>query len=823
MSDDLFFGKTNSSSFMWDVNPASDWAESYPLGNGRLGAMVYGRPKNEIFALNHDLLWRDYLKHPAYGTYRDISEIKSLCRQKRWGEATRRLKRTIPEENAIYINPFVPAFDLYLNMTLPSEEISGYRRGLDLENGIARTEFVSGGVGFTRTAFCSYDYGAIVVHFAASAPGTLTGEVSLSRMLDPECEVTGKAGYGYVTISGEFEEGKRFGGAVRVLHRNGRITMGKRTYGIDGEEMPGKRFGLGYVYDRDSYVNPARGASVWFDSSDEVTLLVRIATDEEAPDPAAYCLERLSGLPEYHALYMVHKERFSGFYHRTSLVLEPADGQEAPDMTTPERIQESKDAGRLTPFMLELMYNSARYIAISSGMPQPKGVLPKAPINLQGIWCRDTRPAWESDYHVDLNIEMCYWPLVNGGLIEWYGPYLDWIERLMEQARACAADLYGARGATMNGCCDPKTLGGNSDVGFGWLGSAAWLGQILWIYYEHDLREETLMRIYDVLLPFAEFMEDMLTEDEDGRLTFPFGASPEMGHIVEGETIWFSSADTCDLELAQELFSHVAEAAEILGKPSETAERYRILAGRIRPLPVDGNGCLMEWVEDHVEAQPGHRHRSPLIGLCPGTMINKRTQPEICNAMEKLLDRRLAAGKGMATAFSFAWDTQFMARFHRGDEAYEILFQIIYLMLGNMLIATNDYNREGHGIPWFPGTKVVQVEAQICLMASIGEMFYQDNDGVISPIPALPSKIRNGSMTGITGRQGFVVDIYWKDGLLERMRVLSRFGKVCRINFPEGQIVETSAMPRGGETVNHILTFSTEAGREYTLTFASVR
>ena len=289
------------------------------------------------------------------------------------------------------------------------------------------------------------------------------------------------------------------------------------------------------------------------------------------------------------------------------------------------------------------------------------------------------------------------------------------------------------------------------------------------------------MRIYDVLLPFAEFMEDMLTEDEDGRLTFPFGASPEMGHIVEGETIWFSSADTCDLELAQELFSHVAEAAEILGKPSETAERYRILAGRIRPLPVDGNGCLMEWVEDHVEAQPGHRHRSPLIGLCPGTMINKRTQPD------------------------------------------EILFQIIYLMLGNMLIATNDYNREGHGIPWFPGTKVVQVEAQICLMASIGEMFYQDNDGVISPIPALPSKIRNGSMTGITGRQGFVVDIYWKDGLLERMRVLSRFGKVCRINFPEGQIVETSAMPRGGETVNHILTFSTEAGREYTLTFASVR
>ena len=164
-----------------------------------------------------------------------------------------------------------------------------------------------------------------------------------------------------------------------------------------------------------------------------------------------------------------------------------------------------------------------------------------------------------------------------------------------------------------------------------------------------------------------------------------------------------------------------------------------------------------------------------------------------------------------------------MARFHRGDEAYEILFQIIYLMLGNMLIATNDYNREGHGIPWFPGTKVVQVEAQICLMASIGEMFYQDNDGVISPIPALPSKIRNGSMTGITGRQGFVVDIYWKDGLLERMRVLSRFGKVCRINFPEGQIVETSAMPRGGEAVNHILTFSTEAGREYTLTFASVR
>ena len=822
MDENQFFEKRNSSSFIWDDKPASDWAEGYPLGNGRLGAMVYGRPAEEIFALNHDLLWRDYFKHPTYGTYRDIDEIKNLCQQKKWGEANRLMKKTIPCENAIYINPFVPAFDLYLNMKLPSEDVSGYRRGLDLERGTAQTEFVNGGISYTRTAFCSYDYGVIVVHLTASAPGTLTGEVSLSRMLDSECEVTGSAGYGYVTISGEFEEGKRFGGAVRILHRNGRITIGKRIYGLDGEEMPEKRFGLGYVFDRDCYINSSRGASVWFDSSDEVTLLVKIATDEEASDPAAYCIEKLSGgIPDYRILLMAHSEHFTSVYRRTNLTLGTEDRQESPDMTTPKRLQESKGLGELTPFLMELMYNSARYIAISSGMPQPKGSLPKAPINLQGIWCRDTRPAWESDYHTDLNIEMCYWPLVSGGLVEWYEPYLDWVERLMEQAKACAADLYGARGGTMNGCCDPKTLGGGADIGFGWLGSAAWLGQILWIYYEHDLREETLLRIYDILSCFAEFMEDMLVE-EDGRLTFPFGSSPEMGHIVEGETIWLSSADTCDLELAGELFCHVAEAAEILGKPDGISEKYRSLAERIRPLPVDGNGCLMEWVEAHVEAQPGHRHRSPLIGFCPGTMINKRSQPETCDAMEKLLERRLAAGKGMVSAFSFAWDTQFMARFHRGDDAYETLSQIIYLMLGNMFIATNDYNREGYGIPWFPGTKVVQVEAQICLMASIGEMFYQDNDGMISPLPALPSKIRDGSMTGITGRNGFIVDICWKNGALERMRVFSRLGKVCRIHLPKGQIVTASAMPKGGKVDGDVLIFHTKTGEEYRLTFATV-
>lgn len=769
-------------SLIFDNKPAQEWAEAYPIGNGRIGGMVYGGKNHEIIALNHDLLWRSYIQQFQFGTHKDIDGIKKLCREKKWYEAEMLLEKTVPcSEQELYINPYVPAFDLYINMHMDDEYISEYKRSLDLSKGIALTEFVYYGVHYTRTAFCSWKYGVMVVHLAASKPVSWTGEISISRIMDNECFVVGESGRNCLTISGEFLEGKRFGAVVRAVNKNGRVIPSKRKYNNEEELLTEKTLGHGYVFNRDNYSNDSKGPSMLFDTCHELTLLIKIATDDEADNPTEYCLEKTKDLPCYEELLQEHEKHFNAIYNRTQLKLSEESENAC---TTQESIQEERKKETLSPAMIELMYNSSKYIAISSGMPQKEGEVIKAPINLQGIWCRDTRPAWESDYHLDLNIEMCYWPLVNAGLIDYYEPFLSWVERLMEQGEFRAKDLYGANGVALVGCCDPWVLGGTDRVGATWLGSGAWLGQILWIYYEHDLRTETLHRIYPILLKIADFLESMLVEDNDGKLTFPFGSSPEMAFWVDDKIQWLSSASTCDLVLARELFMHISEAASILKEKEEVIAKYKNLSDKIRALPVDSNGGLMEWVEEHKELEPGHRHRSPMVAFCPGTSINSRTFPKEVSAIEKLLERRIEAGTRMSTTFSYAWDSQILARLHRGEDALKALTPIIQHTLGNMMSATNDYEGKGIGISWFNGIKVVQVDAQICLLSSIVELFYQDNDGVITVLPALPSIIKQGSMLGITGRNGFIIDIYWEDCKLTKIKILSKCGKKCKVKIP---------------------------------------
>lgn len=802
--------------FLWDTVPAHDWADCYPIGNGRLGAMVKGHPQDEVISLNHDRLWRSYLKNIHYETAADIPQIRALCAEKKWKEADRLLRETVPYTgNAIYINPFVPAADLYLKMHLPSDEVDGYFRALELAHGMAVTEFENNGVRYTRNVFCSCQRGVVVVHLSASTPGMLTGEFSLSRMCDPECEVTGYASRDYVAIDGLFEEGKHFGAVARVWHRNGRITSGKKTYGTEHDPMPEKHFGLGYVFDRNEYLDFERGASLCFDSCDEVTLLICVATDDESENPTGYCLDKTAELSTYDAMEEAQRKAFSSVYYRMKLNLH-ADLRE--DLTTAMRLEEAKKEGKLTPFLTELTFNMARYVAISSGMPQAEGEVCKAPIHLQGLWNRDTRPAWESDYHTDLNIEMCYWPLANAGLLEWYEPFLAWVERLVPQAEKRAKELYGAQGIALCGCCDPDTLGVCDNVGFGWLTSTAWLMQILWIYYEHQPQKELLMRMYPLMLRSAAFLESMFVKESDGRLTFPFGSSPEMGLTIDGELQWLSSVSTIDLMLTRDLFLHIIKASEILGD-GENAAKYRALVASLRDIPVDKTGSVTEWVEEHVEAEPGHRHRSPWVSFCPGTSVNLTDTPEMVRGLTLLLERRLGSGSDKSTSFSFAWDSQLLARLGQGDRAFDMLRRIMPFYLGNMMIATNDYEGKGYGMPWFPGHKVMQVDAQLCLISSIVELIYQDCEGVIAPLAALPKDLPTGSISGIVGRGGFVTDLAWQDGSLQSMRILSRFGQMCRVRLPEGVRLVSDEIPPMQWEDERTLSFATRAGEAYILVY----
>ena len=769
-----------SSAVVYAATPSDDWAESFPLGNGRIGAMVHGQPVSEMVSLNHDLLWRNYLKHPTYHTHEDMPRIRELCLEGKWREAEELMSRTIPQTGGcIYINPFVPACDLYLEMKQQGKEISNYRRVLDMEHGVTYVQYTHEDVTYTRTYFCTEDPCVFVVHIHSSCPGTLSGELSLSRTLERECTVTGGSSMDEVYMEGTFEEGKQFAAVSRIVVENGRLTSGKSFYTPFDNNAAEKKFGLGYVFDRDEAVDPTRGASVCFDSCDEVTIVTAVAVDNEHDCPLTYCRERLDAYrPDQYADYLAaHQEHFASFYNRTVLSL-----AEETAFTIPldEHVRRAEETKALTPSMAQLLYNVSRYVAIASGMPLSKTLPSKAPIHLQGIWNRDTRPAWESDYHTDLNIEMCYWPMGTAGLAEWYAPYLDWIERLMPQARQTARELYGCNGAAIVGCCDPFVMGRSDNVGASWLGSSAWLTEILWIYYEHAPNVDTLKRIYAIMQEFAVFYEEMMVET-DGKLTFPFGSSPEMPLIIDGKMQWLSSPSSCDLTLVKEMYDNLVTAATLLNKTDDAAH-YLSVSDRLVPPPVDADGCLMEWWEDHEVGDPGHRHRSPLITLCPGSLASLETAPELTRSMEKLLDKRIAAGTAMATSFSYVWDSHFLARLRRGDEAWKLLETLIRIhLLDNLMFTTNDHTGIKGGIKWFLGSKVIQVDAQLGLISSLSELVYQDTQSIIRLLPALPAVLPNGSMTGIRGRYGFVSDLCWENGALKQATITSTLGGTCRV------------------------------------------
>ncbi len=755
---------------IYDDCPSSDWADCFPLGNGRIGAMVRGGADSEIISFNHDLLWRAAYSGPYYRTHRDIDEIKRLCLNGKYNDADHLLKKTLPDQSGVYINPFVPFCDLYISLLKKEGEISDYRRSLDIEHGIAFTEYSLNGVHYSRECFCSLKYGIFAMKISSLSPVSLCGELSLSRITDAECDVTGEAEYRKMAFNGRFSEGRRFSAVVKLINRGGRTLVGRRSYSDSRGDIPPdmRHFGLGYVFDRDREIDPDKGTSLIFDSCDELIVLAALSTDSESDDPHKFCETILDGASDYETIKHDHEKYFSSVFNRTRLDL----NTDSCCISFRESIDRLRHGNPIDNMLVEAGYNMSRYLMISSGMPQPDGRTEKAPINLQGLWCRDTRPAWESDYHLDLNIQMCYWPVAAAGLPEWYEPYISWLERLLPSAKCCAAGLYGCNGAAYNGCCDPWTLGGTDTVGFGFLGAGPWLMQMLWIWYEHYPSPALLKRIYSLMEPVAVFCREMLTEDCSGRLTYPFGSSPEMAVRDKTGLTWIASASVCDITLTKELFAHMAAAERTLG--SDSGYDYTAAAERIVSPIRDGE--IGEWTKEHEEAEPGHRHRSPFICFCPGSSISFKDDPTLTSSLKKLFLKRTSAGNNMSTSFSYVWDAQILARLHEAEDSAEKLRDLfrIHLLPGGMM-TTNDHSGEG-GIGWFEGVKVVQADASMGLISSVTEMICQDNNGYIEVLPALPKYMSNGKITGLHCRGGFTADMEWKNGDLKNLRITSENG-----------------------------------------------
>jgi alpha-L-fucosidase 2 len=831
--DSFLTGKTsgnepvnlNSGNIIWSEKPASEWAEGYPVGNGRLGGMVLGGVQHERIALNHDLLWRQFWSFQEHNTASDILEMRALTLKGEWDKAEDLMEQKIPASgNAIYVNPYVPAGDLYINFRYGNKPVTDYRRLLHMDKGIAEVEYRVDNVLFTREIFSSWKHGVIVIHLKTSKAGMLTGEVSLSRLLDPECEVTGYAISDKVVLRGKFEDGREFAIAAKVIQKGGRLTLGRKELFQNKSDMPKKDFGLKYVFSTNEMFGKDDGASTFFDTSDEVLILLAVTVDDEyakGTDLVKKTIDKLNSITEsYETLKKEQIRDFQKIYNRVSLSL----GSDKPFITTDSLLKRSVEANTASPALLEKMFNMSRYLSISSGRPQPEGQPAKSPINLQGIWNQDRRPAWDCDYHIDLNVEMCYWPLDMLNLGDLMIPLMNWVETLTAQGRKAAKDLYGTRGVAFGIVEDNKNVGNFDNICFPWTGGAAWIAQILWQHWEYSNDMLFLKNhLFPYLVEIGNFYEDFLVKDRNGFLVPLLSASPEMSIAGRKRQSFLSSASSMDLELIHDVFSHLIEAGNLFKTDPMMIKKWQSVLNCV-PLPrINKDGSLSEWLEDHAPADPGHRHRAHLIGLSPGDRISIEDTPDYAEAAYLALKKRQYWGKTSSASFTYVWDAQMLARLYKGKEAYEQISKMLPIhVLNNLLITTNDWGGKG-GLAWFKNIKLFEIDANIAISSSIIEMIFQDRQGLLRFLPALPAELSEGKAKGIRARGGFEVNLEWNKSRIYSANIISLDGKPCRLKENGfGRIKITSGGKEVKYSINRdkgIISFDTAKGQDYQLTF----